>query len=86
MQTPTPTPNDHLTVNSLYEELKKIIDLPDECIRLVIAMDVNKLPTVTTTCYVDSNQVGHINIASSGLETETKTFRLVEVVDADVPR
>jgi hypothetical protein len=68
-------------VNSLFIELKKIIpNIPDEVIKMRLALEVNKLPIMEleTLCKdVDDDFV----VIDNSLKTESKQFKIVELED-----
>ena len=71
------TSRDIETANRLYEQIKTIVDLPEEAISICLHLEVGEAPTVTVKRFV-LNGEGYENPA-----TETKRFRIVDPEEAE---
>lgn len=67
--------NKNITADKLYEELKKIIKLPESALSVTIQIDANKEPIITVKSYVKPTE-----IIDNELRTMTQTFE-VNLID-----
>lgn len=73
-------------LNALFTELKKIIDLPDDCKKIVLTLEVGAVPVVEVTQYVlDAHATAPITRRFSLREIEGTDAKLSQGKDDSAP-
>lgn len=63
-------------ISEVFEQLRKVIDLPEHCREVTIHLSIDKAPTVTAVYFPDKN-----NLANGPV---TQRFKLEPLLDSEV--